>query len=332
LNAAIEAARAGEEGRGFAVVADEVGKLADMTQKATRDIDKIIKEMMNETQEAINRARKETTEATEGIRVAHKAESALESIVNGINVLGERMVKIDKMAKDMTQYSQLINGNVRLMSSFIEESSHFIHETSFSISELSIEAENLYKIIQVFNLGQAIKEQNEKMLVIGNKATEECTKTMKKAIQDGIITIDDLFDRDYKPVPDTYPQKYHTRFDSFTDKYIQDILERYLAESEQIRFVVIIDENGYLPTHNLKFSRPITGNKEEDVKFSRNKRIFNDRTGLNGARNTKPFLLQTYQRDTGEFMNDLSIPIFIEDRHWGAIRIGYIYDQKLLYN
>ncbi len=38
LNAAVEAARAGERGAGFAVVADEVRMLAQLTQKASRDI------------------------------------------------------------------------------------------------------------------------------------------------------------------------------------------------------------------------------------------------------------------------------------------------------
>lgn len=38
LNAAVEAARAGEKGAGFAVVADEVRMLAQLTQKASRDI------------------------------------------------------------------------------------------------------------------------------------------------------------------------------------------------------------------------------------------------------------------------------------------------------
>ena len=48
LNAAIEAARAGEQGRGFAVVASEVGKLAEKTQKATKEIAIVVQTMQQE--------------------------------------------------------------------------------------------------------------------------------------------------------------------------------------------------------------------------------------------------------------------------------------------
>ena len=45
------------------------------------------------------------------------------------------------------------------------------------------------------------------------------------------------------------------------------------------------------------------------------------------ARNTRPFLLQTYRRDMGGgsfmLMKDLSSPLWVRGRHWGAFRIGY---------
>ena len=56
---------------------------------------------------------------------------------------------------------------------------------------------------------------------------------------------------------------------------------------------------------------------------NRTKRIFSDRTGARCGSNTKPFLLQTYKRDTGEVMHDLSVPIHVDGKHWGGFRIGY---------
>jgi methyl-accepting chemotaxis protein len=45
------------------------------------------------------------------------------------------------------------------------------------------------------------------------------------------------------------------------------------------------------------------------------------------AANRKPFLLQTYRRDMGGgnfvLMKDVSSPILVRDRHWGAFRMGF---------
>ena len=57
--------------------------------------------------------------------------------------------------------------------------------------------------------------------------------------------------------------------------------------------------------------------------FSRDKRIFDDPTGQRSAKNANPFLLQTYARDTGEVMSDLSLSIYIEDQQWAAVRLGF---------
>ncbi len=66
--------------------------------------------------------------------------------------------------------------------------------------------------------------------------------------------------------------------------------------------------------------QPQSAGRELDTARSRSKRLFNDRTGIRCGSHQQPLLLQTYTRDTGELMHDLSVPIFINGRHWGGLR------------
>ena len=142
-------------------------------------------------------------------------------------------------------------------------------------------------------------------------------------LSSGQLSVPQLFDTFYIPIANTTPQKYRTQYDQITDGVVRPIIDKYVKKDKRIVFVVLVDRNGYLPTHNSKFSRPLTGNADTDAKWNRGKRIYNDRTGLAAAQNRAPYLVQRYSRDTGEDMTDLSVPIIIQNRHWGAVRIGY---------
>ena len=52
--------------------------------------------------------------------------------------------------------------------------------------------------------------------------------------------------------------------------------------------------------------------------------MFNNPVELAAARNTSGVLVQVYYRDTGEKLWDISAPVFVNERHWGAFRVGYI--------
>jgi len=159
--------------------------------------------------------------------------------------------------------------------------------------------------------------------MLAEKCRDELAVEMEKLLVTNQLNISQLFDTFYIPIPNTNPQKYRTQYDKFTDEVFRPILDDYLTRDKRILFVVAVDRNGYLPTHNTRYSRPLTDNEDFNVNYNRTKRIFNDRTGLAAARNKKPYLLQKYSRDTGEMLADLSVPIMVRGRHWGALRIGY---------
>jgi hypothetical protein len=79
LNAAIEAARAGEHGRGFAVVADEVRKLAERTQKATKEVEITINALKQESSHIQESSETMTTIAHESERLTSNFETTLQS-------------------------------------------------------------------------------------------------------------------------------------------------------------------------------------------------------------------------------------------------------------
>lgn len=155
------------------------------------------------------------------------------------------------------------------------------------------------------------------------QCVEEIISQYQLLLTGGHLTMAQLFDTFYIPIPGTDPQKFQTQYDKLTDGILRPILDKYLKADKRFIFVVAVDRNGYLPTHNSKYSQPMTSDDDHNTKWNRTKRIFNDRTGLAAASNKKPYLLQRYSRDTGEIMSDLSVPIILQKRHWGAVRIGY---------
>ncbi len=162
-----------------------------------------------------------------------------------------------------------------------------------------------------------------KMKKVAQDCRSEVIAQFKQLLTSRQLTPAQLFDTFYIPIPNTQPQKFRTAYDSITDATLKSIFDNYLKVDSRIVFIVAVDRNGYIPTHNSKFSKPLTDDPVYNAENNRAKRIFNDKTGLAAAQNREPVLLQQYDRDTGEKMYDLSVPIVLDGKHWGAIRVGY---------
>lgn len=183
------------------------------------------------------------------------------------------------------------------------------------------------------HLEQLIKraeEQNRPLIEIAQAAARQIELAMEKELMADRISMQDLFDFDYQPIPGTAPEQVRNRALETLERILPPIQEPVLAasKSNKMVFCVALDINGYLPVHNADFSKPQRkGDVDWNTANCRNKRIFADRAGLSAARNTRPFLVQSYPRDMGGgnivMMKEVDAPIYVRGRHWGGLRTAY---------
>jgi methyl-accepting chemotaxis protein len=169
----------------------------------------------------------------------------------------------------------------------------------------------------------SLSEFEQRVLTMASECRTEIVNEFNNILAKNELTFNQLFDTFYIPIANTNPQKFSTQYDKLTDDRLRIVLDKYLAKDERLLYVVATDRNGYVPTHNSRYSKPLTDDADYNASNNRTKRLFNDRTGLAAAKNTEPFLLQKYERDTGEVFYDLSVPVILKEKHWGAVRIGF---------
>ena len=320
LNASIEAARAGDAGRGFAVVAGEVKGLAEKTTSSTREIKRIVANIQKTSRSAADMIGTESILVQTGLAKAKDARDSLENIKNHANESRAMIEQIATASEEQNATTNHISEMIHHVSHSAGETYTMMQKTSEAFVTFADAVEQIYGSVGKFSVGN----YHDTVKAYIREVESEVLEAIDKALKDRSITLESLFDRNYVPVPNTSPQKFTTRFDAFFDKVASPFQESIVNRDNKVLYAICVDNNGYVPCHNLRYTKPLTGDPEIDKNNNRTKRMFNDRTGIRCARNTDGFLLQTYRRDTGEILNDMSKPLVISNRHWGGIRIGYL--------
>lgn len=163
LNASIEAARAGEFGRGFAVVASEISKLANRSNEATKQIEKLIKDSIQKVQQ--------------GQGTVKGVEEAFRQILLNSKLTAEKSQKIssetsnqnEKSSKVLKSIQKLTNISLLISDSTFEQK-EAVGDINKSIEEINaIAQENAEQSRAMVQEIQALTELSEKLnSLIGN--------------------------------------------------------------------------------------------------------------------------------------------------------------------
>jgi len=315
LNAAIEAARAGEAGRGFAVVADEVRKLAEKTRSATEEIAKNVSEMLRHVNTTLSETEEISVYTQQTREVVERSSNNFERMVKDFEKTNSQLTTIASAIEELSLTNAEIHGKVNEIHGLTLDVAREMEESQKSSKDLSRITEDMQEMILRFKIGQG---SYEKIILAAKEHRDRIQEKLTEMNSKGV----DVFDRNYKPIPNTNPQKFKTAYDSHFDKEVQALYDTALGEIEGASYAACVDVNGYSATHNSKYAKQPTGNPDVDAVWSRDKRIFDDEKGIRAARNVQQFLIQTYTTAAGETVNDLSMPVIVNGNHWGALRVG----------
>ncbi|MDB2407020.1 methyl-accepting chemotaxis protein [Jannaschia sp.] len=323
VNASIEAARAGDAGRGFAIVAEAINELSRKTAQAAGGVSESIESLDEWTRAMRDDAERYASDFEAGIAGADETSRV-------VHVIAEEMTRARTSIADVEGSMKALDIDNQHAQPIYDAIGATARAVRSEVGAARTHATRMMDTCETL-LQHAVEREDDgpdhRFIAYMSDTAKRVGDAMEAGLTGGQISQRDLFTFDYRPIPGSDPVQHETPFARFTDRTVQGILEDALAFDPAVTFCAICDLNGYIPTHNLKFSHRPGGDPAWNAAHCRNRRIFSDRAGRAAGANRAPFLLQVYRRDMGAegfvMMKDISVPITIAGRHWGGLRMGY---------
>jgi methyl-accepting chemotaxis protein len=174
----------------------------------------------------------------------------------------------------------------------------------------------------------SLRAEYQPMIDLASSVASQASAAMRRLIDDRMLTQSQLFDVSYRPISGSNPVQFETASLPALQKILPAILEPPLAADKKLVFCLATDRNGYIPVHNRIYSQP---QRPDDPVWNaancRDRRIFDDRSGIIAARSVRPFVIQSYRRDMGGgnfvLMREVDAPLVVFGRQWGGVRMAY---------
>lgn len=134
LNAAIEAARAGEHGQGFAVVASEIRKLAENSEKSTKEISGILEAIRKQAELALDQAKIGQTAVTKSSSAANLVADAMHNLAQNSREVESHAGEVDQAAEGLLRQYVRVTDEIKTITEITQEHMNVIEEMASSMN------------------------------------------------------------------------------------------------------------------------------------------------------------------------------------------------------
>lgn len=149
----------------------------------------------------------------------------------------------------------------------------------------------------------------------------------QSALEQGTLSIEQLFDHEYRLIPDSLPERFRTSLTEWADAEWRPFLDSALTCAPHIRSAVCSDMSGFLPTHISSRSQRPTGDPAHDIGNCRNGRIMYDDRLRQYKENAGDFTATIYRMDdySGGFIvvRLIFVPLSFAGKRWGDFELAY---------
>ncbi len=327
INAAIEAARAGMSGAGFRIIAEEIRDFSLKTSTAIARTREKLDDFSGKLSESYAMV-EHSEDLVEGVK------EKTEALGNAFTTVSERISSSLKATSEMQAVAQKeldragdIENRIDNIESTISSFEKVLHTLEESNTNLTHSVEGIAGTAGDFKVHNFLSE----VRLYLQRSKQQIEDLLSKYLESGRLTEEKLFTPTYTPIPHTNPEKHSSSYDGVFEESLQQLLEdlkeqltRLSKPYEKIFLACsVTDVNGFAPTHLRSIARPPSGDYETDLRFSKHKRFYTDQVSSKAAHNTNGVLTQAYLRDDSTQNIDISVPLYVRNRHWGCVRMGY---------
>ena len=316
--------RAGDAGRTFAVVANEVKSLASDTRKATEEIGRTIDMLGGEAEAVI-------AQIESGAKASDQAKASVAAIEGTISGVAELVEEVDRQNDQIARATGTISNHVTRVQDVLDDFDQAamdneakLQQAHSRIESLELTASEMFDAI----VKAGLSPEDSLMVDKAQSFAREIAGRAEKAIEEGALAFEALFDTNYREVPGSNPKRYRTPLSDWADANWRPVIDRVVAEGGAIKMCSQADMNGFLPTHISDRCRQPTGDLAHDTMFCRNGRILFDAIDQKAKRSTAPYMMAVYRQEgdgqTYEIVRNVYVPLIINGRRWGDFELAYV--------